>query len=58
MKNIPTKIREMFSILVDVNLKENDYKQYLEIATEACHLHNAFSSTRAPKEKFSPFLFF
>lgn len=35
MEDIPNKVRDMLGILVDVNLKEKDNKQYLEIATEA-----------------------
>ena len=35
MEDIPNKVRDMRSILVDVNLKEKDGKFYLEIVTEA-----------------------
>lgn len=35
MENIPNKVRDMMGILVEVNLKEKDEKQYLEIVTEA-----------------------
>ena len=35
MESIPNKVRDMLGILVDVNLKEKDGKQYLEIVTEA-----------------------
>ena len=35
MEDIPNKVRDMMGILVDVNLKEKDGKQYLEIVTEA-----------------------
>ena len=35
MGNIPNRVRDMMGILVDVNLKEKDGKQYLEIVTEA-----------------------
>lgn len=35
MEDIPNKVRDMLGILVDVNLKEKDEKQYLEIVTEA-----------------------
>ena len=35
MEDIPNKVRDMLGILVDVNLKEKDNKQYLEIATKA-----------------------
>ena len=35
MEDIPNKVRDMMGILVDVNLKEKDEKQYLEIVTEA-----------------------
>lgn len=35
MEDIPNKVRDMLGILVDVNLKENDGKEYLEIITEA-----------------------
>lgn len=35
MEDIPNKVRDMLGILVDVNLKEKDNKQYLEFATEA-----------------------
>ena len=34
MEDIPNKVRDMLGILVEVNLKEKDGKQYLEIATE------------------------
>ena len=33
MEDIPNKVRDMLGILVDVNLKEKDEKQYLEIVT-------------------------
>ena len=33
MEDIPNKVRDMMGILVDVNLKEKDGKQYLEIVT-------------------------
>lgn len=35
MEDIPNKVRDMLGILVEVNLKEKDDKQYLEIAAEA-----------------------
>ena len=35
MEDIPNKVRDMMGILVDVNLKEKDEKQYLEIVTDA-----------------------
>ena len=35
MEDIPNKVRDMMGILVDVNLKEKDGKQYLEIVTDA-----------------------
>ena len=35
MEDIPNKVRDMLGILVDVNLKEKNEKQYLEIVTEA-----------------------
>lgn len=35
MEDIPNKVRDMLGILIEVNLKEKDGKQYLEIATEA-----------------------
>ena len=35
MEDIPNKVRDMLGILVEVNLKGKDEKQYLEIATEA-----------------------
>lgn len=35
MEDIPNKVRDMLGILVDVNLKEKDDKQYIEIITEA-----------------------
>ena len=35
MEDIPNKVRDMLGILIEVNLKEKDDKQYLEIATEA-----------------------
>ena len=35
MEDIPNKVRDMMGILVEVNLKEKDEKQYLEIVTEA-----------------------
>ncbi len=35
MEDIPNKVRDMMGILVDVNLKEKDDVQYLEIVTEA-----------------------
>ena len=35
MEDIPNKVRDMMGILVDVNLKEKDGTQYLEIVTEA-----------------------
>ena len=35
MEDIPNKVRDMMGILVDVNLREKDEKQYLEIVTEA-----------------------
>ena len=31
MEDIPNKVRDMMGILVDVNLKEKDGKEYLEI---------------------------
>ena len=34
MEDIPNKVRDMLGILVEVNLKEKDGKQYLEIVTE------------------------
>jgi ATP-dependent DNA helicase RecG len=34
MEDIPNKVRDMMGILVDVNLKEEDGKDYLEIITE------------------------
>ena len=34
MEDIPNKVRDMLGILVDVNLKEKDEKQYLEIVTD------------------------
>ena len=35
MEDIPNKVRDMLGILVDVNLKEKNKKEYLEIITEA-----------------------
>ena len=35
MEDIPNKVRDMMGIMVDVNLKENAGKHYLEIVTEA-----------------------
>lgn len=35
MEDIPNKVRDMMGILVDVNLREKDEKQYLEIQTYA-----------------------
>ncbi|HJA15833.1 MAG TPA: ATP-binding protein, partial [Candidatus Butyricimonas faecavium] len=35
MEDIPNKVRDMMGILVDVNLKEKDGRNYLEIVTEA-----------------------
>lgn len=35
MEDIPNKVRDMLGILVDVNLKEKDDKQYIEIITKA-----------------------
>lgn len=35
MEDIPNKVRDMMGILVEVNLREKDEKQYLEIVTEA-----------------------
>lgn len=35
MEDIPNKVRDMLGILVDVNLKAEDNKRYLEIVTEA-----------------------
>ena len=35
MEDIPNKVRDMMGILVEVNLKEKDEKQYLEIVTDA-----------------------
>ena len=35
MEDIPNKVRDMMGILVDVNLREKDEKQYLEIVTDA-----------------------
>lgn len=35
MEDIPNKVRDMLGILVDVNIKEQDGKEYLEIVTEA-----------------------
>ena len=35
MEDIPNKVRDMMGILVEVNLKEKDEKQYIEIVTEA-----------------------
>ena len=35
MEDIPNKVRDMLGILIEVNLKDKDGKQYLEIATEA-----------------------
>ena len=35
MEDIPNKVRDMLGILVEVNLREKDEKQYLEIVTEA-----------------------
>lgn len=35
MEDIPNKVRDMLGILLEVNLKEKNRKQYLEIATEA-----------------------
>lgn len=35
MEDIPNKVCDILGILVEVNLKEKDEKQYLEIATEA-----------------------
>lgn len=35
MEDIPNKVRDMLGILADVNLKEKDGKEYLEIITEA-----------------------
>ena len=34
MEDIPNKVRDLLGILVDVNLKEKDGKEYLEIVTE------------------------
>ncbi len=33
MEDIPNKVRDMMGILVDVNLREKNEKQYLEIVT-------------------------
>ena len=35
MEDIPNKVRDMMGILVEVNLREKDEKQYLEIVTDA-----------------------
>jgi predicted HTH transcriptional regulator len=35
MEDIPNKVRDMMGILVEVNLREENKKQYLEIVTEA-----------------------
>ena len=35
MGDIPNKVRDMMGILVEVNLREKDEKQYLEIVTDA-----------------------
>lgn len=35
MEDIPNKVRDMLGILVDVNLKEEDGREYLEIMAEA-----------------------
>ena len=35
MEDIPNKVRNMMGILVDINLKEHEGKQYLEVLTEA-----------------------
>ena len=35
MEEIPNEVRDMMGILVDVNLKEKDWKSYPEIVTEA-----------------------
>ena len=35
MEDIPNKVRDMMGILLDVNLRKKDGKQYLEIVTEA-----------------------
>jgi len=35
MEDIPNKVRDLMGILVDVNLKEKDEKEYLEIITDA-----------------------
>ena len=35
MEDIPNKVRDMMGILVEVNLKEKDEKQYLEIVADA-----------------------
>ena len=35
MEDIPNKVRDIMGILVDVNLKEKDGRNYLEIVTEA-----------------------
>ena len=42
MEDIPNKVRDMMGILVDVNLKEKDGKQYLEIVTEALPYHISY----------------
>ena len=35
MEDIPNKVRDMMGILVEVNLREKDEKQYLEIVADA-----------------------
>lgn len=35
MEDIPNKVRDLLGILVDVNLKAEDGKEYLEIITES-----------------------
>lgn len=35
MEDIPNKVRDMMGILVEVNLREKDERQYLEIVTDA-----------------------
>ena len=51
MEDIPNKVRDMMGILVDVNLKEKDGKQYLEIVTEAYPLSRQFSWQVLPTER-------
>lgn len=42
MEDIPNKVRDMMGILVEVNLREKDERQYLEIVTDAYPYLSAF----------------